>query len=735
MAVFNPQVQPTQDPNYLGYSKGIEGGYGVDKSTGLALDTIGTGIEGAANIADTGVKDYLKTNIRNTVEKERSDYTDYLETLKGAALTNKIPGAGTDSIMDANASMDVPDGLQAGLDSAQSLAAASNTGNKINDTLYSARLAASASELRSKWGGYKDYIDQKFSEYSGMNPANAYYKNLMQDINTLANKGASDKNKVDNVLLEAVKAGDVDGADRIWSLHKAGRISDDEAIHQVYLARSAKAAVAADEAARVARKGDRDDTAAVATRDFTKEFSGTVNRNMGLIQVGTGTKSLSDAVNWLTQMSQSPDAADPKQVQAVVTALNAKRDELYQTGLARASERDSTGQTYTTRMGGIGKVKEEIEGNLAGLDQYIKSVNNQQWGIGTYIQRRMQAQGDIDQRTLLEDPNIGVPMRKVATLQKIAPNYADVFVKAGLVGNLPEGLNTYFNDKRIDIATQPDFLSTGKTNTIKGMVDGIDKKIGTDPKYTSTDMAKLKNEVFNIPSTIADPKADLNLKANIARGAFDPENIGVLQGIKMDYTDPVTHKTIPGKYSAFTRMTSPDISDSMDKIRKAVPDGPQLWDNYKNWTQTEFQKLFREDLANLGSTGQINTINSKIHIGWNSGENGQPPRIKLLDQDGNDLNDVRTPGIMGQSSRTLVGEGTRQLQSTITRINSAMYNLHQVYKKDGEDTNMPILRDLLQNWTPGSDVSGLPGKVRDAILLANQSKLQKMEDTFHPDAK
>lgn len=714
MAIFNPQTQPTNDPNYLGYSKGIEGGFGIDKSTGIGLETAAKGLEEGVSIVDTGIKDYLKDNIRNTVEKQRDDYTSYLNTLKNIAQTNQIPGAGGDSIMDANASMDIPDGLQAGLDRAKSLAAATNTGNRINDTLYTANLASSASELRTKWAGYKDYIDQKFSEYSGMNPANAYYKNLMQDINTLAAKGNSDKNKIDNVLLEAIKAGDVDNADKIWSLHKAGKMSDDEALHQVFTARAAKASVVAAEAARVARKGDRDDTAAVATRDFTKEFGDKVNRDMGLIQVGTGTKSLKDAVNWLTQMSQNPDQADPKQVQAVVTALSAKRSELYQAGLARAAERDSSGQTYMTRIGGVGRVKEEIEGNLAGLDQYITSVNNQQWGIGTYIQRRMAAQSDIDQRSLLEHPTLGPPMRKVQTLQKIAPTFGDVFVKAGLMTNIPEDLNTYFSEKRIDAATQPDFLS-GKVNTLKKDFEDIDKKIVSNPKYNEKDAAKLKNEAFNIPKTIADPQAPLEVKANIARHAFDPENIGILQGIKMDYVDPATKRYIPGKYSAFTRMTAPDITDNMYKIKGSVQDGGQLWDNYKNWTKTEFQKLFREDVSNL------NDLNDRrLHIGWTSGEANQPPRMRLLNERGEELTGAPATYSIGQAQRT------------VGRINSAMYNLHQVYRKDGEDTNMPILQDMMQNWTPNEKVQGLPTKVMDAIILANKSKLQKMEDTFFP---
>src|SRR6266705_4251898 len=284
MAIFNPQ-EPTNDPNYLQYSHGISGGFGVDKSKAVALETLGTGIEGAVSIADTGIKEYLKTNVRNTVEKERGAYTGYLETLKSIAQTNAIPGEGGDSLMYSNASMDMPDGLQAGLDRSSKYGAASATGNKINDTLYTARLASEASGLRSTWSGYKDYIDEQFHKYSGMDPANAYYKNLMQDINYLASK--TNKSCAQAIINGVVTAGDVPNADKIWSLHKAinpqtGKpyLSDDEAIHRIFQAREAKATATALEAARVARRGDREDTAAVATRDFAQEFSANVNLKM-----------------------------------------------------------------------------------------------------------------------------------------------------------------------------------------------------------------------------------------------------------------------------------------------------------------------------------------------------------------------------------------------------------------------------------------------------------------------
>jgi len=446
--------------------------------------------------------------------------------------------------------------------------------------------------------------------------------------------------------------------------------------------------------------------------------------DMSLLQVGTGGRTLQGQVNWLTQQSQNPDKADPKQIQQAVTGLNAMYDKLYNDGLARAAERDKTGQSFITRMGGIDKVKAEIEGNLAGLKQYITSVNNQQWGLGTYIQRQMAAQSQGDQRDLLQDPDL----RKTKAFSDAFPTFADTFVKAGLTGNIPEKLSNYFNKFRIETASDPD--PSTPPPTIKKFFDDIDQRLGNmknadgTPKYTPQDVAKLKTEAFNIPKTIADPAAPIELKANIARHAYDPMNIGILQGIKMDYYDRNYNppRYIPGKYSAFTRMTGPDIVENLDKIRKAVPDGQQIWDNAKNWTQTEFQKLFREDVSNLNDLNNLN-----MHIGWSSGEVGQPPRMKLLDKRGEEFTNISGPPIAKAA--------IKNAESTVQRINSAMYNLHQFYRKDGEDTNMPILRDMMQTWTPTEKTTGLPAKVMDAIILANKSKVQKMEDTFFPGAK
>lgn len=710
--VFNPQIQPTNDPNYLGYSRSVEAP-APNQATKMALETLGATGEGLIGLADTTVKKSLDDTVRKTVETHRDSYTSALQSVRNQQNAGLIPVAGsTDSLMDANASMDVPDGLSAGLDRAANIgAAAGQSNNRINDTLYTANLTAAAKQLRAQYPGYKDYIDERFSKISGMDPANAYYKNLMEDINRTAAKAGQEANKIDNLLLSAVKEGDVPDADKLRALWKAGKADENQVVSWIFKARASKAASTAAEAERVARKGGREETAATATRDFAKEINDGVQSSTELIQIGTGTQTIQGAVKFLDQMAQNPNTYDGKQVQQIVTALQSKRDEIAMRYKARANERASDGSTYTTRMGGSKAVDDEIKGALSGLDKYIESVNSGQFGIGTYAQRVVQSQTDAGAMSLLNNPKIGERIQKISGLQKLAPAYADVFVKSGLVVDMPKELNEYFQDTRIDAATQPNFLTKGEPATLaKAIKDARTKGVEGS--------SKLYNNLFDIAKVIADPKAPDELKKNVAIFAFHPDNIGVLNNLKMDYYDPNRKVTVPGKFSAFSRMTSSDITDNMWKLKNQGTDGQEAWGNYKNWTTTEFQKLFREDIANLNNINE-----SRLHLGWNTGEKGNPPTLQLLDERGKLVEGVPITYSQGQAMRT------------VRRINSAMYDLHQIYKHEGQDTNIPILQNVLQTWQPNEKVTGFPEKLQQALLKSHADKTQKLEDTFFPEKK
>src|SRR5574337_583217 len=164
MPTFNPQVPQANPEEFLRYSQGTHT-IPVDKSTGILLDTAGNAISGVASLADQIVKQTISSDIQKGVDQQQSQFTGQLEN------TAKSMGIST-----GNQGMDI---LPTG-DQTQNIRA----GNKINDTLYSANITSIAKQLRAQYPGYRDYIDTEISKVSGMPVANAYYKNLMQDINS-----------------------------------------------------------------------------------------------------------------------------------------------------------------------------------------------------------------------------------------------------------------------------------------------------------------------------------------------------------------------------------------------------------------------------------------------------------------------------------------------------------------------------------------------------------------------
>src|SRR6266478_6192749 len=122
MAVFNPQVQPTNDPDWTRISHPISD-VAADKSTALAIEGTAQALESATTIAEHTDKDIIKEKARAGVETLQRATTLAYEDLRNAQLTGKQPSdlsqrtAGF-TLAQAGVQQDVPDTLQSGLDRA-----------------------------------------------------------------------------------------------------------------------------------------------------------------------------------------------------------------------------------------------------------------------------------------------------------------------------------------------------------------------------------------------------------------------------------------------------------------------------------------------------------------------------------------------------------------------------------------------------------------------------------------
>src|SRR5580704_2401084 len=106
---FNPQIPAANDPNYFKYSEPIRG-VEADKSTGIALSTVGQGIGDLADIAKQAAHDYINKDVRATVDPIRDQFTSQLEAARASIVPSPVQtGSGsTTDIMTGGSSPTSP---------------------------------------------------------------------------------------------------------------------------------------------------------------------------------------------------------------------------------------------------------------------------------------------------------------------------------------------------------------------------------------------------------------------------------------------------------------------------------------------------------------------------------------------------------------------------------------------------------------------------------------------------
>jgi len=725
MAVFNPQIQPTQDPNFTNVTKPVPAPK-ADISTGLTLATVGEGIEGAAKLADTTFKGVLKDTIQQGVDNLQGGYLDSLKTAWNAQRSGIPINPATLAPVDDQGSNGPPPPaqLQAGLAQAQKIGIAQiqNSG-KANDTLYTGALYSMAKNLRAQYPGYRDYIDEQIKQVSGKDPANAFMQNLLTDINQNGTNARSEHDKITTLIRDNLK---LPNADIIASQWDRGAVSADQVYSWVHKYAGSDYQRQSEVADRANNKGRLEDVQTAEKMSWSRYAGSTVQSAIDTINIAGGTQTAQGLVDFITQANQEGKKVDPLQLEQGLQGLQGLRENTRAQLLKQANAVGPDGRSASMILGSQA-VNQEIEEQLKPIDHYIKWMSDEKLGFAHTALRQATALQEGAQRDLLTDKNVGTQMQTIAAVAKLAPQWGDAMFKAGLLNNLDKNFQTYYAERISKAVTQTD---PSNPSTLKEDFQDAKKK-GIPVS------SRVYDSMLRIPAIISDPKAPDTVKLNAATYGFNPKNTGMLNELKMDYTDPQTKQFVPGKYAALTRLTSPDITDNLWSLRNKSGQGQQAWMNYKDWAENEFGTVYREDIQNLfrGSTlptgggvgqgtqplgGTLVTNAPKFHIAWDSDNN----RFIPLDQKG------RTFGSYGAD--TTDNQTKIAINTIINRVNGGLANLSNISKKEGGNVGAYLIR-VLDTVDPNMAAITMP--MRQAIINSNNKKLQSMEDTFFPQSK
>lgn len=702
MSVFNPQVPGSQDPNYLGYAKVIDAP-SPDQSTGLALSTAAQGLEGFVKVTDASIKVGAENEAYKRIDPERNKFTSGLETIKSNLQTSAIPapvqtaaGTTTGNILDANASMDmpeVPDGIDQGIERIAQLKSAQKAA-AINDTEFSSKVLSIATQMRAQYPGYRDYVDEQVSKISGMPVANSYYKNLMQDINRQLVQQSSQKDIVQGLYLKNL---DVPYIQQNYTKLKAGdpSMTEDKFISTIADWQNLQSQQKIDAASRAQKwdnkKAQVDDQTERLTDVVTKEVNLHVNGIQGLAGVGT-VKSLTDYIN---DAAAGRIKATDTEVDQRKTQLAGLRNVIYQAVM-------KTAQPYSVSIGPQ-KAKEVVDYAMQPIDATLTLANSKDSSPAFFQMRQVQAINEGAKYDFLLNKDTSAASRAVIGARAVwGESYMPQWIRNMFENGIDQKYRGLFEQENLNVVAP---LEDKRGQPIpRYMKDAIvhGKKSGAPGEYIGG--------IVGMVTTLADPKAPLAGKDKVIEWAYNEKNIGRLDELKMDYRDPNTGEMVPGKYRAFNILSSPGVVQGVAETAKVHPEN---YTKLQGTLEVEFGSLFRSDVAKLSQLTDKPYLNA--HFSWDE-TNG---KLGLVDRNNRPIvPNYRALGIEQPNQVYLNGA-----LEVLDRVNGGLKNLINVQKSNpagpGDITSYAfnILKDA--RFRPGAEVTGAENAMKAIFKSRN----------------
>ena len=758
MAPFNPELGPTEPKNYLNWSSPVSGGV-PNQSRGIALKTIGEGVADVAGVADKFVKTQAENQTRDAFEALRETHLQNLQAVTqpqplvpqpAATPAGKV--AGDPSLLDANASADVPDSIQRGMARIATLSAAAE--GKANDTPYTAAQYSLLKRMRSEYPNYRQWIDATASSVTGKDPANAYAENMLQDLNQ---QRAATKNEVDKTLSEIRKyAGykTIDGIQmnqmyQFVQTHGTAAIGvANQWIDQVAKtevdARLKTAAVTAAGQDKASRKEKAED-------GFSTLSTNLVNNNFYSNAAQSDLLSSGKIAERIAEEGLYPgtySSTDMETAGRMIVARRATMEAKLQAESTRliidpttnAPAVDANGNNYSYfSLNGPTKTAEIINAALKPYDISSKAALDEKTGTASYAASHAQRfREDLDNKFVTDPTNIALV--KLGILQKnVGPQMTDTVYKQLLSNDADHTALNWLTDKTVNMMIGPNNqIGLAQPTFKKDVEDAMSGKAQTGKPLAPE--TKVYDRLAENIYKMLDPELDDKTKMNIAKYYFSPEGRGVLGSFAEGYRKP-NGDWVSGREAVWDTLTSPKVTDEVARLSR-LPGGGIIAKNYKDWMEQEFaQYMFQPQLQILNKPTQYTTpekgiglanprtLTDKVHFDYVN-EDGNPKFI-MVDKNHKPIDPEFTGGAVKVPRQPGETVDLYRFKNSIDKLNAGLTNMVQMEKSLGGDVNAYLWDTLVNKFNihPDADVKGLPEKMAEAIKNSSKPAM-KIQDVL-----
>ena len=738
MAVFNPEVKPTNDPNYTSATRPISipddiRPQGVDTNrimpkgqeigdrsaefegrakgaasqaqgmSSLAFGDLFAGVAAAGDFLGKAGVQMVRKDIENQVyevaDAERQRYTQILQSIRdGGGVKNILAGDSGDS--------ETPYDIRNLPDQLSVLSSARDAG-KLRSTDYRARILALAKDLRAKYPGFKTEIDQEFIKVTGMNPANAVLTGLIADINSQGHGAASAQNKMLSYIFS--HQGDFDDPAEAARKVQSGEWGMSDFLKQTAPREKLRANIAdraavwgdqklSDEA-RIKAGGQLIDVVANGIADdYVNKF---------MARMGIGTEEQARAMEIRSKNGGIPAQEWQRLGQTYGDGLLIIRKEMW----------DKAQAAGLVEKMGADKVREHIDTAMKRVQTIGERIYAQDVGGIHDAANTVKAMRDDDVKNALEDDIIGGPLRTAMLARFVG---GDQFMADTRLKQATEGLDgkwgAYGKSMQEAILAQKDYKTTGVPLTLNRVFDAYSDKM---KNASEKEKGAVVNSTLNRILSIADPKTPDAAKLNYALAAFSPDRRSFIERLNQDSNDSRGREK-RGQNAVFQDMSSEAMTKSMYELDKKHPG---VFKMYTDWvTETLGNVLISRDVRELNQVR-----NPTVHIGWDVDNKRFTTQFKESPAPQNPeatnpftaLNNARRS--VENSAMNLNGRSEEaRVAQIVNRINNNLSGFKHIAKISGADVDAYVLRNIAAAAGPEAlaQVDNLPAEIIRQLGLA-----------------
>lgn len=662
----------------------------LEESSGDIFKSFAKIAETGAEAAVTFIKKGINDKVWNDVTNIRDPYTQSLDdakTVLGASgLPLNILTGKTEEL--PNALQDIPKSLEVLKDARES--------GKLPETPYLARLLSGAKSLRSQYPEFRDYIDQQYEKITGVNPANAYIKSVLGDINDFLTKANSQQEKDENTLRQNWKWL---GEDYIKYRNGDPNITKEFLFKKIATSEKLENDLKLKNQARQDIEGDVKLSQESAQRDAGAYATGIANQvfNEALDSQGLNPAKvrsiIGDHLSGFKLISGDTAIQHGMYIQSKQSEAEAKIWTRWSQPGEGADKR-----SMIEKMGSPEKAQAILKNSMTLFEGTSKMIFDEKMGIAHSMKLRSDAIVNGETYSIYTDPSMKGQAVKIAAVSKAMGPEGAKWLDTWMAGNIQKiiggELHDYLNTTGLDLSQDP---KVNQAISLKAAVELAQKNgITSKPFY---------QRLTELPQELANPKLAPEIKEIWVNNMYDPvANKGVISKFEAPHMEVENGRLVskPGYYEVYGKLFSPEISKSVKELDEKKPG---TWAKYK----TQAENSFKEDLVGKELL-DLNTIqkDSSVILTYSAKDH----RFDL------EPAGFQNP-LFGRENRRYLND------PRINRINSAINTLSNVYRQDSSPDE--VNSQLLQVFT-ASGLVPAKGSMLESMFKSVLSSVPKKEE-------